>query len=170
MIVSKTNRLILSKITVQDAPFFVELMNTANFIKYIGDRNIKSIEDAASYLENGIIKSYQENGFSYYKVELEEDIGNILGIVGILKREQLECPDIGFAFLPQNEGKGYAFEATSELMCLAKEKFNIAKVSAITLEVNKSSIKLLEKLGLIFEKKVKPFDNDEELLLFAKTL
>ena len=170
MIVSHTNRLTLSKITVQDAPFFVELMNTPDYIRYIGDRNIRSVEDAASYLENGVIKSYQNNGFSYYKVELKEELGNILGIVGILKREQLEYPDIGFAFLPQNEGKGYAFEASSELMRLAKEKFNIAKVSAITLEVNKSSIKLLEKLGLTFEKKIKPFDNDEELLLFAKTL
>ena len=170
MIVSQTNRLTLSKVTLKDAPFFVELMNTPGYIKYIGDRNIKSIDDAALYLENGILKSYQDNGFSYYKVELKEDLGNILGTVGILKREQLEYPDIGFAFLPQNEGKGYAFEATSELIHLAKEKFNIAKVSAITLEVNKSSIKLLEKLGLTFEKKVKPFDNDEELLLFAKTL
>lgn len=170
MIVSQTNRLRLSKITVKDAPFFVELMNTPGYIKYIGDRNIKSVDDAASYLENGIIKSYHENGFSYYKVELKEDLGNILGIVGILKREQLECPDIGFAFLSQYEGKGYAFEATSELMYLAKEKFKISKVSAITLEINKDSIKLLEKLGLTFEKKVKPFDNDEELLLFAKEL
>jgi RimJ/RimL family protein N-acetyltransferase len=170
VIVSTTNRLTLSKITVQDAPFFVKLMNTPGFIKYIGDRNIRSVDDAASYLENDIIKSYQDNGFSYYKVELKEDLGNILGIVGLLKREQLECPDIGFAFLPQNEGKGYAFEATSELMRLAKDKFNIAKVSAITLELNKSSIKLLEKLGLTFEKRIKPFDNDEELLLFAKEL
>lgn len=170
MIVSTTNRLTLSKITVQDAPFFVKLMNTPGFIKYIGDRNIRSVDDAASYLENDIIKSYQDNGFSYYKVVLKEDLGNILGIVGILKREQLECPDIGFAFLPQNEGKGYAFEATSELMRLAKDKFNIAKVSAITLELNKSSIKLLEKLGLTFEKRIKPFDNDDELLLFAKEL
>jgi RimJ/RimL family protein N-acetyltransferase len=170
VIVSTTNRLTLSKITVQDAPFFVKLMNTPGFIKYIGDRNIRSVDDAASYLENDIIKSYQDNGFSYYKVALKEDLGNILGIVGILKREQLECPDIGFAFLPQNEGKGYAFEATSELMRLAKDKFNIAKVSAITLELNKSSIKLLEKLGLTFEKRIKPFDNDEELLLFAKEL
>jgi RimJ/RimL family protein N-acetyltransferase len=170
VIVSTTNRLTLSKITVQDAPFFVKLMNTPGFIKYIGDRNIRSVDDAASYLENDIIKSYQDNGFSYYKVVLKEDLGNILGIVGILKREQLECPDIGFAFLPQNEGKGYAFEATSELMRLAKDKFNIAKVSAITLELNKSSIKLLEKLGLTFEKRIKPFDNDDELLLFAKEL
>lgn len=170
MIIAETERLIISKVTIQDASFFLELMNTPHWLKYIGDRNIKSIEDAEEAIKNGHLKSYKDNGFGFYKVSLKAENNITIGTAGLIKRDQLEHVDIGFGFLPKYEGKGFGYEAAVEVIKLAKDVFNIAKLVAITNPNNKNSIKLLEKLGLTFEKRVKPFDEDKELLLFAKTL
>lgn len=147
----------------------LELLNTPNWIKYIGDRNVKNVEEAEAYLKNGILKSYQESGFGFYKLLLKEENNKIIGTSGLVKREQLENADIGFAMLPEYEGLGFGYESSVAIMELAKHKFKLDKILAITLENNFNSIKLLEKLGLSYEKKVKPFDDGEELLLFAKT-
>jgi len=170
MIIAETNRLIISKFTKEDAPFFLELVNTPNWIKYIGDRNLKTIEDAEDYLENGSIKSYKEFGFGFYKLQLKNNNLITIGTCGLVKREELDDVDIGFAMLPEYEGKGFGYESSVEVLNIAKHTFNLKKVVAITLPTNKSSIQLLEKLGLSFEKKVKPFEDDDELLLFAKNL
>jgi RimJ/RimL family protein N-acetyltransferase len=169
MIITETNRLIISKISLEDAPFFLKLVNTPNWIKYIGDRNLKTIKDAEDYLTNGILKGYKEVGFGFYKVQ--NKINNTpIGICGLVKREQLDDVDFGFAFLPEFEGQGFGFEASTAILKVANELFNIKKLLAITLPINSNSIKLLEKLGFNFEKSVKPFEDDEELLLFAKQL
>jgi RimJ/RimL family protein N-acetyltransferase len=169
MILTTTERLTISKVTLADAPFFLELVNTPNFKKYIGDKNLSSIAGVEDYLKAGILKSYEDHGFSYYTLRLH-DSEEILGIVGILKRDNLECPDIGFAMLPQFEGKGYGYESSVAMMQLAKAQFGIDKIAAITLEHNTNSINLITKLGLEFEKKVKPFADEAELLFFAKLL
>jgi RimJ/RimL family protein N-acetyltransferase len=170
MIIAETTRLIISKFNLKDAPFFMELANTPNSIKYIGDKNLKSIEDAEKYLGNKTIKSYADFDFGFYKLAIKEENNKLIGTCGLVKREELEYVDIGFAFLPEYEGKGLGFEASIEIMKLAKYQFNIEKLAAITTPDNKNSIKLLEKLGFTFEKRVKPFKDDEELLLFAKNL
>jgi len=170
MIIAETNRLIISKFTKEDAPFFLELTNTTKWIKYIGDRNLKTIEDAEDYLENGSIKSYKEFGFGFYKLQLKNNNLITIGICGLVKREELDDVDIGFAMLPEYEGKGFGYESSVEVLNIAKHTFNLKKVVTITLPTNKSSIQLLEKLGLSFQKKVKPFEDDDELLLFAKNL
>lgn len=170
MILAETERLIISKVTLQDAPFFLELMNTPNWIKYIGDRNIKSVKSAEENIKNGHLKSYKTHGFGFYKVMLKAENNKTIGTAGLVKREQLDDVDIGFGFLPEYEGKGFGYESSLEIMKLAKKTFNIKKITAITNPDNHNSIKLLEKLGLVFEKKVNPFDEKEELLLFAKTL
>lgn len=169
MIIVETERLLISKVSLIDAPFFVELMNTPHWLKYIGDRNIKSVKEAEEHLKNGILKSYKNNGFGLYKILLKAENNKTIGTAGLIKREQLDHVDIGFGFLPEYEGKGYGFEASVEIIKLAKWEFKLKKVVAITNPINKNSIKLLEKLGLVFEKRVKPFDDDAELLLFAKT-
>lgn len=169
MIVAKTQRLTISKVTLADAPFFLELVNTPNFKKYIGDKKLSTIEGVETYLKAGILKSYDEHGFSYYTLRLHDN-DKTIGIVGILKRDNLECPDIGFAMLPQFEGKGYGYESSMAMLQVAKEQFNINKIAAITLPYNVNSINLITKLGLEFEKKVKPFADEEELLFFAKLL
>src|SRR6478736_8102385 len=105
----ETERLQLRQFEIDDAEFIVELVNTPGWLKFIGDRNIKTTEDAIRYLQNGPMKSYQENGFG---LSLVEEKGNrkSIGMCGILKRDSLENPDIGFALLPEFVGKGYAFE------------------------------------------------------------
>ncbi len=170
MIIAETERLVISKVTLQDAPFFVELMNTPHWLKYIGDRNIRSVEDAEEAIKNGHLKSYNDNGFGFYKVLLKAENNKAIGTAGLIKRDQLDDVDIGFGFLPEYEGKGFGFEASVEIIKLAKLKFKLKKVVAITNPENHNSIKLLEKLGLVFEKRVKPFEEDQELLLFAKEL
>ena len=151
MIIAETKRLILSEITLEDAPFFVALMNTPSFLKYIGDRNIKTLADAEIYLQKGILKSYKQHGFSYYKLNLKGDRNKTIGIVGLLKREQLTNTDMGFSFLPEYESKGYGYEASVAVITLAKETFKLKTLVAITNTDNNKSIKLLEKLGFTFE-------------------
>ena len=168
--IAETNRLIISKITLDDAAFFLELVNTPNFIKYIGDRNLKTVEDAKTYLKNGTLKSYEDFGFGFYKLLLKEENNKAIGTCGLVKREQLDNVDIGFAMLPKYEGKGFGYESCIAVLKLAKEQFKLNKVLAITLPTNNNSIKLLEKIGLSYEKRVKPFEDDKELLLFAKNL
>ena len=170
MPIAETSRLLLSKINLKDADFFLKLVNSPHWLKYIGDRKVKTIEDAKAYLQNGTLKSYKDFGFGFYKLQLKEEGKKIIGVCGLIKREQLEDAEIGFALLPKYEGKGFGFEASAAVLKLAEEKFNIKKIIAITLAKNTSSINLLGKLGLTFEKKVKPFDDGKELLLFAKIL
>ena len=170
MRITETPRLIISNITLKDSKFFHELVNSPHWLKYIGDRNIKTVNDAKTYLQNVTLKSYTDFGFGFYKLQFKEDIKNPIGICGLVKREQLEYVEIGFALLPEYENKGYGYEASLAVLDLAKEMFLLKKITAITLPTNKSSIKLLEKLGLSFEKTIKPFDDGVELLLFAKTL
>jgi len=167
--VAETNRLTISKFTIADAPFFLELVNTPHWIKYIGDRNIKTIREAEQRIINGHIKSYETHGFGFYKLNLKEN-NNPIGTCGLIKRDTLEHVDIGFAFLPEYESKGYGFESSKAILKIAKDEFKLETILAITLLTNQPSINLLEKLGLSFQKKVKPFDDNEELLLFAKNL
>lgn len=169
MQIAETNRLLISKITLKDATFFLELVNSPGWLKYIGDRKIRSVKDAKAYLQKGTLKSYVDFGFGFYKLLLKEKDNIPIGICGLIKREQLDDVDIGFALLPEFEGKGLGYEASVSVLQLAKDKFGLEKIVAITLPNNKSSIKLLEKLGLTYQKGIKPFDDDEELLLFART-
>lgn len=170
MVIRETERLIISKFSVLDAPFFLELVNTPNWLKYIGDRNIKTIEDAEKRIKEGHLKSYNDFGFGFYKLLLKEENNKTIGTCGLIKRDTLDDVDIGFAFLPEYEGKGFGFEAAFEILVLSKSEFKLKKLVAITNPDNKNSINLLEKLGFSFEKKVIPFEDNKELLLFAKTL
>lgn len=170
MIIAETKRLIISKMTIDDAPFYLELVNTPNWIKYIGDRGVKTIEDAKLKIEETIIKSYDEYGFGAYKLMLKEDYLRPIGSCGLYKRDYFDHPDIGFALLEAYEGKGYGFESSEAIIKLAKQTFQIKKLLAITIPTNISSIKLLKKLDLAYEKKVKPYEDEEELLLFVKSL
>ncbi|MEO8933237.1 MAG: GNAT family N-acetyltransferase [Xanthomarina sp.] len=169
MIIAETNRLLISKFSSADAPFFLELANSPNWIKYIGDRELQTIAHAERYLKEGTIKSYTDFGFGFYKLQLKEN-KKLIGTCGLVKREYLEHVDFGFALLPEYEGKGFGFEAAEEILKLAKNHFHLKHVLAITLPTNSKSIKLLIKLGLSLEKKIKPFEDDQELLLFAKEL
>lgn len=170
MIIAETNRLLLSKITIDDASFLLDLMNTSDWLKYNGDRNIKTLEQAVNYIKNNQLKCYETHGFGYYKLQVKTENLKTIGTTGLLKRDNLDHVDIGFSLLPQYHRKGYGFEAASEIIKLAKNIFHIKTLCAITLPINQPSIHLLEKLGLSYQKTVKPFEDDKELLLFAKDL
>lgn len=162
----ETERLRLREFTLEDTAFIIELLNTPGWLQFIGDRNVRTEEQAAAYLQNGPIKSYAENGFGLLLVETKDDATPI-GMCGILKRANLDTPDIGFAFLPRFNGQGYAFEVASALLSYAKVHLSMPTVSAITLPHNGRSIRLLERLGFKF---IKPFcfpNSEEELLLYS---
>ena len=165
MLIAETQRLLLQEFTPDDADFIIELLNTPAWLQYIGDRKVKSRTDAVVYLANGPIKSYVEHGFGLYLVKLKH-YGASIGMCGLIKRATLEDADIGFALLPQFEGKGYGFEAASATLSYAKT-IKKKRIVAITLPENESSIKLLKKIGMHFERMVSFPGEDKELMLFA---
>ncbi|WP_291403618.1 GNAT family N-acetyltransferase [Daejeonella sp.] len=165
----ETERLALRELNESDASFIIELLNSDGWLKYIGDRNVKTEDQARDYLNNGPIKSYQDNGYGLYLVELKNEKIPI-GICGIIKRDTLEFPDIGYAFLPKYMGQGYAFEIAQQTLQYAKNQLNINKILAITNPENKASIKLLGKLGLTFQKMIDATNDSIELKLFSSLL
>ena len=167
MKILETKRLILREFNTSDAAFILVLVNNPTWLLYIGDRNIRTEEDALHYLVNGPIKSYYKHGFGLSMVELKET-NTPIGMCGLIKREGLENIDIGFALMPEYAGHGYAHEIASATMDHAKNKLGIEKIVAITSEDNAHSIKLLNKIGLVFEKMVKLTDGEEELMLFTE--
>jgi len=170
MVIAQTERLVISKMNLADAPFYLELVNTPKWLEYIGDRGINTLEDSIKRIKDSVLTGYDINGYGAYKLLLKNEGNKTIGSCGLYKREYLEFPDIGFAMLPEYEGKGYGYESSLELLKLARNEFNIKKIAAITLPTNQSSVGLLKKLGLAYEKTIIPFEDDEELLLFAKDL
>jgi len=165
MVNIETERLQLREYTLSDAPFIFKLMNSEGWLKNIGDRNIKTLEDAEAYMQKNYLSSYEKHGFGPYLVTLKED-GTPIGSSGLYKRDNLEFPDVGFAFLSEFNGKGYAFESTQSVMKFAAEKLKLQTIVGITLQENVSSIKLLKKLGLS-ENGTYTYEDGEELLLFS---
>jgi [ribosomal protein S5]-alanine N-acetyltransferase len=169
MIFAETERIELREIDpVVHAPFFLELLNSPGFIKYVGDRNVRTVEQAEQYLKDRAKKITDHPAGGAYIVYLKER--NIpIGNCGLFIRKELEVPDIGFSFLPEFEDKGYAYEACIPLIYHAKAH-NLQRVNGITVDYNHRSIKLLEKLGLKFEKRFFMEGDPEELMLYSKDL
>ena len=166
MLILETERLFLREFTLDDTTFIIELLNSPGWIKYIGDRNVRTTEEAIAYLKRGMLTSYKENGYGLCLVGIKG--GNIpIGMCGILNRDTLEKPDIGFAFLSEYHGKGYAFEIAAATMNYAKETLLLPVIWAITVAYNQPSIKLLERIGFTFEKVIRLPDDEEELLLYS---
>lgn len=143
-LILKTDRLTIRKLALPDAPFILELVNSPGWLRYIGDRKVHSEEDAQAYIENGPLKSYRENGFGLWKVELAS---TPIGMCGILKRPDLELPDLGFAFLPEYHGLGYASEAAAATLSFARDVLHLPQLCAIVQPDNARSIALLKKNG-----------------------
>ena len=151
MSVLQTERLNLRELTLDDAPFILTLLNEPSFLRFIGDKKVRTLEAARQYLLNGPMASYAHQGFGLNLVELN-DSHTPIGICGLLKREELPDPDIGFAFLPDFWGKGFAYEAAVAVMNDARERLKLNRVLAIVNPDNDASIKLLERLGMKFER------------------
>ena len=169
MHVLATERLILRRLTAEDAAFILRLVNEPSWLRFIGDRGVRDLDDARRYIFDGPVASYERQGFGLYLVERKEDRA-ALGLCGLIKREALEDVDIGFALLPEHWGKGYAGECAAAVLAQAREEFGLRRLIAITTPDNDSSIRVLEKLGFQFERMVKLAAGDTELKLFAAKL
>ena len=169
MNIIETDRLIICRLSEGDSEFILELLNSPGWLKFIGNKNVKTKTDAASYIINGPLKSYEVNGFGLYLLKLK-DLSTPVGICGLIKRDTLENIDIGFALLPEYEGNGYAFEAAEAVLKHAKRDLVINKIVAIADKDNVNSIRLLEKAGLTFEKNILFKEDDKELMLFSVLL
>ena len=160
-----TDRLNLRLASMEDAPFFLELYNTPTFIQFIGDKNLRSLEDARSYVQNRFLPQIERLGYGNYLIIRKED-GAKIGSVGIFEREGLDVQDIGFSFLEEFQGKGYGYEAASKLLETAFTDFGCSKISAITSKENIASQSLIQKLGLKYLKTVQLPDDTEVLLYY----
>ena len=167
MTVLETERLSLRELTADDAQFILKLLNEPSFLRYIGDKKARNVEDARQYILNGPVASYERNGFGLYLVELKESYTPI-GMCGFLKREELPDPDIGFAFMPEFWSKGFAFEAAAALLLDARERLRIERILAITSLDNDASIKLLQRLGFGFDRVITLAAGREQVKLFTK--
>ncbi len=165
MTILETDRLILREAAAHDAPFFLDLLNQPSFIQFIGDKGVRDLDGARDYIQKRLVDNYNRFGFGLYLTLLKED-ETPLGICGLIKRDGLDDVDIGFAFLPQYTSKGYAFESASAVMEHGRKALGLKQIVGIVSPGNASSIRLLEKLGLKFERMIKLPNDDEELKLF----
>lgn len=161
----ETERLFLRLTNLEDASFVLQLFNSPKWLKYIGDRNVYSENDAAEYIRNKMLSQYEKLGFSNFTILRKSDLSK-LGICGLYDREGVEGIDLGFAFLPQYEGRGYATEAAEMVMKLAFTKYGLSELRAITTRLNFASQKLLTKLGMEQSGTITLPGDDEELLLY----
>jgi len=167
MKVLETERLILRRATVDDSEFILALLTDPAWLRFIGDRGVRTLDAARDYILKSLVAMYERLGFGLYVTELKGE-GVPLGICGLIKRDALEDVDIGFAFLPQFRGQGYAYESASAVMEYGKNAFGLKRLVAITSPDNYVSAGLLEKLGFNFERTVKLHDDGEEVSLFAR--
>lgn len=166
MKIIETERLTMREYTEDDAGFIYELLNSPGWLKHIGSRGISGLKEAGMYIKTMMMPSYAENGFGMYMMELKED-GTPIGMCGLIKREALDDIDIGFAVLPSYEGKGYTSEAAVKIMEHAQE-LGLKKIVAMTVTYNLGSIRVLEKIGMKYEKMINLPNDPEELMLFVK--
>lgn len=149
MLICETQRLIVRQFTLLDAPFIIELLNSPNWIQFLGNRHINTEEEARTYLSQGPLASYDLNGFGLYLVALK-DSETPIGMSGLIKRDGLSNVDVGFALLPAYTGQGYAFEATKAVMDYGYNTLQLPHIVAVARHDNNQSITLLGKLGLKF--------------------
>ena len=162
----ETDRLQLRRLSVDDAEFILRLLNEPSFIQNIGDRGVRTVDDARGYIVKGPITSYERFGFGLWMIETKSPLAPI-GICGLLKREVLDDVDIGYALLPEFWSHGYALESASAVVSYAREKLGLKRVVAVTNSNNQSSIRLLEKMGFKYERMVQLSEGAAEIQLLA---
>ena len=161
-----TPRLTLRRLSPDDAEFIVELLNDPAFIQFVGDKAVRNADDARRYILEGPVASYERNGFGLWMVELR-DSGLAVGMCGLLKRESLADVDIGFAFLPAYRSQGYAFESASAVLDYGRTEFGLRRIVAITDPENAGSLRVLQKIGMRFERMIAVSEGGPEIQLLA---
>jgi RimJ/RimL family protein N-acetyltransferase len=166
MTVLETERLTLRHLVPEDAEFAFRLVNEPSFLQYIGDKGVRTLDDARNYLATGAIASYARHGFGLNHVRLRA--GDVpIGMCGLVKREALPDADIGYAFLPEFWSKGYAIESATAVLAHAQEVFGLRRILAIVSPDNRASIALLERLGMHFESTMSFAGRPDDTLVFA---
>jgi RimJ/RimL family protein N-acetyltransferase len=162
----ETKRLLLRKITIEDAAFVLRLVNEPSFVSNIGDKGLKNLNDAERFILKGYWTNQEHSGYGMFLVELKGE-GDSIGGCGLLYRKVLDVTDIGFAFLPEYWNRGFAYEAAAAILKYGHTTLEIKKIVGLTSADNLGSIKLLKKLGMDFEKTVKMSDDDPETFLYS---
>ena len=165
----ETGRLILRRVTADDAWLMLAVWNDPAFIEHVGDRGVRTEVDARKELEAGAFRLYEEYGYGPYKMVRKND-AIAIGICGLFKRDNLDDPDIGFAVLPDYCGNGYAAEAARAVVAHARDDLDICNLTAIVSPGNTASIGLIEKLGLTFSAMITMPGDDDAIRLYAMTL
>lgn len=169
MNVLETDRLALRRISLHDAEFMLGLLNEPSFHRFIGDKGVRTVAEAREHIQRGPIASYERNGFGMYLALRKED-GLPIGICGLVKRDALPDVDVGFAFLPAFWSKGYALESASAVIAYGRDVLGLTRIVAVANADNQASIKVLERLGLRFERMVRLAPEAPEIKLFATDL
>jgi ribosomal-protein-alanine N-acetyltransferase len=164
-----TSRLTLRRLCFDDADFLLLLLNQPSFLANIGDRGVRDIAGAHRYLRDGPLAMYERHGFGLWHVSRKSD-GAAIGLCGLLKRDNLPDADVGYALLPDYWRRGYAFEAVSATLRHAAGRFGLTRVIAIVSEGNAASIRVLEKAGLSFERRMRLNADEPEIRLYGKDL
>jgi len=166
--VLRTQRLLLREVALDDDAFILELLNEAGFLRYIGDKGVRTQADARDYIRKGPMHSYRRNGFGLYAVCLRDGgAAAPIGICGLLKRQGLQDPDLGFAFLARHWARGYAVESGGAVLDHGTRTLKLPRIVAITAPENAGSIKVLEKLGLRFDRLIRLTEESPEVKLFV---
>ena len=165
----ETERLYLRRVTLDDTDLMLAVWNDPAFIRNVGDRGVRTAEQAGEAMKSGTLKLYEDYGYGPYSMVLKSDESQI-GICGLFKRENLEDPDIGFAVLPDHCSRGYAGEAAFAVVAHARDDLGIHKLTAIVSPENAPSIGLIEKLGLSFDRMITMPGDEEEISLYSTAL
>lgn len=164
----ETIRLKIRKAQLTDAPFFLQLLNEDSYIKNIRDSLVRTEEDAKAFIQKAYLDNYARHGFGLYVLDLK-DSGKSVGVCGFVKRDDLQFPDIGFALLESECGKGYIFESAKAVLEFGRGQFGMIKILAITTHENVKSANTLERLGFVFKGPILLSHTTKELKLFELT-
>ncbi len=165
----ETDRLCLRRLTLDDADLMLAIWNDPAFVRNVGDRGVRSVEQARDEMQAGAMRLYENFGYGPYAMVRKSD-GERMGICGLFKRDNLDHPDIGFAALPDHCGKGYTGEAAEAVVAYARDGLGLTSLTAIVSPGNAPSIGLIEKLGLTFEAMITMPGEDEEICLYSMSL
>jgi RimJ/RimL family protein N-acetyltransferase len=160
-----TERLELRWLTPDDAEMMLAIWNDPAFLRYVGDRGVRTVEQARSAIEAGPLQLYAEYGYGPFRLTRRDD-GSDVGICGLFRRDGLDGPDIGFAILPESRGQGFGFESSVAVLDHARDALNLPGVTAIVSPRNECSIGLLEKLSMHYDRTVRLPGDDEDLSLY----
>jgi RimJ/RimL family protein N-acetyltransferase len=163
--VIQTPRLVLRRLELRDAAFILELLNEPEFLQFIGDKGVRTLDTAREYILKGPVDSYGRHGFGLYATCLYD--GTPIGICGLVKREGLADVDVGFAFLSRYRSKGYAVESAAAVLSHARRELQLRRIVAITSPENSASIAVLERIGLKFERMITLAEHSPELKLYG---